>query len=45
MANFLELSQLISSLRAELAQAQSEGAGKEVRFTVEDVGTGTGDLR
>lgn len=37
MAKQLELSQLISSLRAELAEAQSEGVGKAVRFTVEDV--------
>ena len=37
MASQLELSQLISSLRTELAKAQSEGEGKEVRFTVEDV--------
>ncbi len=37
MAKLLELSQLISSLRAELAKAQIEGVGKEIRFTVEDV--------
>jgi hypothetical protein len=37
MASQLELSQLISSLRTELAEAQSEGEGKKVRFTVEDV--------
>lgn len=37
MVNQLELSQLILSLRAELAKAQAEGVDKEVRFTVEDV--------
>lgn len=37
MAGPLELSQMIQSLRAELAKAQQAGAGEEIRFTVEDV--------
>jgi len=37
MAKQLELSQMIASLRSELSNAQSEGEGKGIRFTVEDV--------
>jgi len=37
MAKDLELSQLIKSLRAELARAQEQGRDESVRFLVEDV--------
>ncbi len=37
MADKLELAQMIKALRSELANAQSEGEGAAIRFTVEDV--------
>ena len=37
MAQKLELAEMIKSLRAELARAQSEGKGDAIRFRVEDV--------
>jgi hypothetical protein len=33
----LELAEMIKGLRAQLAEAQREGADKDIRFTVEDV--------
>ncbi len=33
----LELAEMIKGLRAQLAEAQAEGEGKDIRFTVEDV--------
>ena len=33
----LELAQMIKALRAELAKAEDDGKGKDIRFTVEDV--------
>jgi len=36
-AQRIPLSELIAELRSELAEAQKEGAGKELRFTVEEI--------
>jgi hypothetical protein len=33
----LELAEMIKGLRAQLAEAQREGADKDIRFTIEDV--------
>lgn len=33
----IPLSELIAELRSELAEAQKQGAGKELRFTVEEI--------
>ncbi|MCI5145935.1 MAG: hypothetical protein D3923_10500 [Candidatus Electrothrix sp. AR3] len=33
----LELAAMIKGLRAQLAEAQAEGAGEDIRFTIEDV--------
>ena len=37
MGQQLELAQMIKSLRAELKQAQSDGADESIRFAVEEV--------
>jgi len=37
MTRQLELAEMIKSLRAELARAQSEGESEAIRFQVEDV--------
>ena len=33
----LELAAMIKGLRAQLAEAQAEGSGEDIRFTIEDV--------
>ena len=33
----LELASMIKGLRGQLAEAQADGAGEDIRFTVEDV--------
>ncbi|MGB5687229.1 MAG: trypco2 family protein [Candidatus Electrothrix sp.] len=37
MSDKLELAAMIKALRSQLVEAQQEGEGEEIRFTIEDV--------